>query len=317
MNMTRKLFWESFRFPILTLILMIAAVLADEVFRLPLPFPAALVPLVIAGGAVCLGTLAEVFREREVTTEILVVLALIGTVFTGEYMEGAEVAFMLLLGEGLEDFAMGRARNAVDMLLADVPSSAFIGQSTPDGAAAGHPQTAADVLSASAPDETSSSDAAAGRSQTTADILLSRSQGDLQKLTDRFAKFFLPLILLACFATFLFTRDIHRVMSILVIACPCSLVLSGPSAVLASVENAARHGVFAASRDDAKTAAYAKTLAKRTRRVIWENILLFACLMNFVGIALSGFGHLHMVHGAIFHNLATVCVLLNSMRLLR
>ncbi len=247
--------------------------MTEEVLRLPLPFPPALIPLVIGGGCVCYDTFLTVWREKEFTTGILVVLALIGTVFTGEYMEGAEVSFMMLLGEGLETYAMRRAQSAADHALA-----------------------------------------CAGAKSSDAEFFFQQS-GDLQRLTDRFARYFLPLILAICLPVFFVTRDIRRVMAIFVIACPCSLVLSGPSAVLSCVENAARNGVFSGKEND--SAAYTQALLAKTRTVILENILLFAFLLNLAGITLSALGLLPMVLGAVLHNISTICVLCNSARLVR
>lgn len=273
--MNKKLFWSAFRLPLLALLLILLAAAADEVFMLPLPFPAAIIPLAAAGGYVCFDTIADLIRTREIGTGILVVLALIGTVFTGEYAEGAEVAFMMLLGEGLEEFAMGRSQNTVDGLLASVSA----------------------------------------KESDTARFF--RHSESLQRLTDRFARYFLPVILGICVLVFALTRDIHRVMSILVIACPCSLVLSSPAAVLACVENAARQGIFSPGGNPEQKQAYSEALLQKTRSIILENILIFAFFFNFTGIVLSSLGLLPVVYGALLHNLSTVCVLLNSARLVR
>ncbi len=274
--MNKKMFREAFWFPGLVLLLFLLAVLAEQVPNFSLPFPAALVPLVVAGGYVAVNTAVSFWRTREVSTGLLVVLALIATVFTGEYMEGAEVAFMLLLGEGLEDYAMNRGRAAADGL-----------------------------LTALTPEERRECEN------------FFHQESTLERLTDRFSRYFLPFVLIVCVLLFAVTKDIHRVMSVLVIACPCSLVLSGPSAVLASVENAARSGMFLSEKNGAAAALRRETLLRKTRMVIWENILLFAFLMNFIGITLSGLGLLPVVYGAVLHNLSTLCVFLNSARLLR
>ncbi len=70
------------------------------------------------------------------------------------------------------------------------------------------------------------------------------NKGQIQRVADRFAQYFTPAILLICGLVWLATHDLVRVMAVLVIACPCALVLATPTAVVASVGNAARRGVL-------------------------------------------------------------------------
>ncbi|WP_010257316.1 heavy metal translocating P-type ATPase [Treponema primitia] len=70
------------------------------------------------------------------------------------------------------------------------------------------------------------------------------NKGEAQKTADKFAQYFLPIILSICAITFFITHDIMRVMTILVIACPCALVLATPTAVVACVGNRAKRGVL-------------------------------------------------------------------------
>jgi P-type E1-E2 ATPase len=55
---------------------------------------------------------------------------------------------------------------------------------------------------------------------------------------------FIPAILLIAFATFLFTGEMTRAITILIVACPCALVLGAPTAVVAAIGNAARNGIL-------------------------------------------------------------------------
>jgi len=65
-----------------------------------------------------------------------------------------------------------------------------------------------------------------------------------QRVMDRFARYFIPAILLIAFATFLITGDPIRAITILIVACPCALVLGTPTAVVAAIGNAARQGIL-------------------------------------------------------------------------
>jgi Cd2+/Zn2+-exporting ATPase len=65
-----------------------------------------------------------------------------------------------------------------------------------------------------------------------------------QRVMDRFSRYFIPAILLIAFITFLITGEIIRGITILIVACPCALVLGTPTAVVAAIGNAARQGIL-------------------------------------------------------------------------
>jgi Cd2+/Zn2+-exporting ATPase len=57
--------------------------------------------------------------------------------------------------------------------------------------------------------------------------------------------------------------------------------------------------------------------SKRTMRIVKQNIVIFAVLVNVIGIWLSATGFLTPILAAVVHNLSSVFVVLNSARLLR
>ncbi len=65
-----------------------------------------------------------------------------------------------------------------------------------------------------------------------------------QRVMDRFSRYFIPAIILIALATFLITGEIIRAITILIVACPCALVLGTPTAVVAAIGNAARQGIL-------------------------------------------------------------------------
>jgi Cd2+/Zn2+-exporting ATPase len=65
-----------------------------------------------------------------------------------------------------------------------------------------------------------------------------------QRVMDRFSRYFIPAIILIAFVTFLVTGEVLRAITILIVACPCALVLGTPTAVVAAIGNAARQGIL-------------------------------------------------------------------------
>ena len=71
-----------------------------------------------------------------------------------------------------------------------------------------------------------------------------RSKAPIQKIADRFATYFVPLVLAVAFLTFAVTRSVNPSIAIVVVACPCAIALATPLAVAASIGNAARDGII-------------------------------------------------------------------------
>jgi Cd2+/Zn2+-exporting ATPase len=66
----------------------------------------------------------------------------------------------------------------------------------------------------------------------------------IERAADRYAKYFTPIILGLGVVVYIFTGSLLRVAALWVIACPCSLTLATPMAVVASIGNSARKGIL-------------------------------------------------------------------------
>jgi heavy metal translocating P-type ATPase len=87
------------------------------------------------------------------------------------------------------------------------------------------------------------------------------NQAKIVRLTDRWATWIVAGALLAALGTWLFTGEIIRAVTILVVFCPCALVLATPTAVMAGIGNAARHGILVRSGEVLERLAQVKRIA--------------------------------------------------------
>lgn len=82
----------------------------------------------------------------------------------------------------------------------------------------------------------------------------------VERLADRYAKFFLPALLLAAGLTFFFTRDWLRTVAVLIVACPCALILATPTAMVAAMGGLARRGILVRGAASLERAAKADVI---------------------------------------------------------
>ena len=68
-------------------------------------------------------------------------------------------------------------------------------------------------------------------------------------IADRWATWIVVIALSAAGLTWLFTGEIIRAVTILVVFCPCALVLATPTAIMAAIGNATRHGLLVREGD--------------------------------------------------------------------
>jgi len=77
----------------------------------------------------------------------------------------------------------------------------------------------------------------------------------IMRIIDRYVKWYTPTVLMIAGISLFFTGNINIAITILVIGCPCALILATPSAMVAAISAAARLGILVKNVADLEEAA--------------------------------------------------------------
>ena len=83
----------------------------------------------------------------------------------------------------------------------------------------------------------------------------------VMRIIDRYISWYVPTILMVAAIVWVFTRNINQAITILVISCPCAIILATPTAMVAAISAAARLGILV------KNVAYLEVAGKMTALV--------------------------------------------------
>ena len=87
-----------------------------------------------------------------------------------------------------------------------------------------------------------------------------QERAPIQRTLDRFSGWLVPVMLALAALVFAFTGDISRAITVLIVACPCALILATPVAVMAAIARAARAGVLIKGGQHLEAAARLNTI---------------------------------------------------------
>lgn len=240
----------------------------------------------------------------KIKNSLLISIAVIASVFVGEYFAAAEIAILMAIGELLEDYTVDRAKKGLNDLISSTPKKAkklfktddsytvkevpieeiengdlirvmpgeiisvdgiikegfaSIDQSILTGESLPVDKTVGDEVFCGSMNCFGSIDIVAKDVENSSlqkfiDLVerAEKEQTPMQTVIDRLAVKLVPTALLIAIATFVimmfsnFDLDtsINRAVTVLVVFCPCALFLSTPTAVMASIGQASKHGVI-------------------------------------------------------------------------
>jgi len=87
-----------------------------------------------------------------------------------------------------------------------------------------------------------------------------RHRPEAVRLIDHYATWFTPLILSCAAAAWLLTGDVSRAVAVLIVGCPCALILAAPTATVAALGRAAKSGILVKGGQYLERAAYVKAV---------------------------------------------------------
>ena len=85
-------------------------------------------------------------------------------------------------------------------------------------------------------------------------------QAPTQRIADKWATWLVPVALLIAIAAWLITGNIERGVTVLVVFCPCALILATPTAIMAAIGQATKYGVLIKSGEALETLGGLNTL---------------------------------------------------------
>ncbi len=264
--------------------------------KLNLPIDLAWIAVIVSGIPLLHLAIYRVFKNKgisKISSALLISIAMIAAICIGDLFAAGEVAFIMAIGEILEDLTTDRAKKGLKKLISLAPTQArkvcgekeeFIeAESLEIGdiirilpgeiiAADGviiKGETSVDesiMTGESLPVDKTQSDAVycgtlnrfgavdVTVTKTAENTSLSRlikmvkeaeeKKAPMARIADKSASWLVPAALLIAIITGLVTQDITRAVTVLVVFCPCALVLATPTAIMAAIGQATGHGVI-------------------------------------------------------------------------
>lgn len=275
-----------------------------------LPADAAWLAIVLCGIPIIKEAVIGLITEFDIKADVLVSMALIASVITGEIFAAGEVAFIMTIGAYLEERTVAKARAGIESLVHMTPTAARVIKEGRESIIPASEVMAGDILRV-LPGETVAVDGVIIKGQTSIDqsvmtgesLPADKGEGDevssgtvnqfgsfdmkaekvgegssfqrlvklvesadagktkIVGLADRFATWIVVIALLSALITWAVTGEIIRSVTILVVFCPCALVLATPTAIMAAIGNVSKYGILVREGDALERLSKVKRVA--------------------------------------------------------
>ena len=259
-------------------------------------FDPAVFTVAICGLPLIADAVEKLAYKRKISSSFLISLAMAASLYIGEVFAAGEIAFIMALGEILEERTVERAKRGIRSLMSIIPARGRVlrggvgedieiskispgdivrvlpGESVPVDGEIISGNTSIDqsvVTGESIPVDKSPGDgvfcgtinrfgtidvrvANAGKDSSLEKLVrlvreAEEKKSPTERIADKWASRLVPAAILVALVTFFATGDISRAVTVLVVFCPCALVLATPTTVMAAIGQAAKYGVIVKS----------------------------------------------------------------------
>ena len=247
---------------------------------------------------------------KKISSALLITIALISSIAIGNLFAGGEVAFIMAIGEILEEMTTERAKKGLKKLINLSPTQGrkitgnkeeiipadkikkddilrilpgekipvdgiilngetSIDQSIMTGESIPVDKIVNDEVFAGTINKFGSIDIKAvkvGEDSSIQKLITlvketENKQASIHRIADKVASWLVPLSMITAIIVGIATNDIVRAVTILVVFCPCALVLATPTAIMAGIGQATKHGVIIKSGEALEKMGKINTIA--------------------------------------------------------
>ena len=263
----------------------------------PIYLDPAWVTIIICGIPLVYLALTRLIYEHWVSSALLIVMAMVASIFIGEIFAAGEVCFIMALGALLEDYIVERSKQGLKDLINLKPQQGrllinengktreklvkveeikignslrvlpgevipvdgvittgdtSVDQSVMTGESLPLDKTVGDELFAGTLNLYGAIDIEAtkvGEDSSLEKLIrmveeADKKQAPTQRIADKWATWLVPIALAIAIGAYLYTWNIERAVTILVVFCPCALILATPTAIMAAIGQATKQGVL-------------------------------------------------------------------------
>ena len=265
--------------------------------------------VIISGIPMLLLALTRLYREKWISSALLIAIAMVASLLIGEVFAAGEVAWIMALGALLEDWTVERAKKGLRNLINLTPQtgrkiingkeevvsvdeikigdtlrilpgesvpvdgeiingtssldqSIMTGESLPIDKEVGDEVFCGTMNMYGAMDIKATSLGENSSLQKLINLVKAadEKQAPTQRIADKWATWLVPVALIIAIVAWAVTGDIERGVTVLVVFCPCALILATPTAIMAAIGQATKYGVLIKSGEALETLGALNTL---------------------------------------------------------